>query len=144
MLRGVGVVERFVEFYGPGLTSLPVADRATIGNMAPEYGATCGFFPIDDQTLDYLRRTGRSEETVALVEAYSAANYLTPTDSDDPQYTVALEFDLGDVEPSMAGPKRPQDRVLLSDVSPRTSATRFLTLLLMEPKSLMDRWSLRR
>ncbi len=117
MLRNVGVVERFVEFYGPGLASLPVADRATIGNMAPEYGATCGFFPIDDQTLDYLRRTGRSDETVALVEAYAKANYLTPTDSDDPQYTTALEFDLGDVEPSMAGPKRPQDRVLLSGVS---------------------------
>ena len=117
MLRNVGVVERFVEFYGPGLATLPVADRATIGNMAPEYGATCGFFPIDDQTLSYLRRTGRSEDTVALVEAYAKANYLTPTDNDDPQYTIALEFDLCDVEPSMAGPKRPQDRVLLSDVS---------------------------
>ena len=117
MLRNVGVVERFVEFYGPGLATLPVADRATIGNMAPEYGATCGFFPIDDQTLSYLSRTGRSDETVALVEAYAKANYLTPTDNDDPQYTIALEFDLGDVEPSMAGPKRPQDRVLLSDVS---------------------------
>ena len=117
MLRGVGVVERFVEFYGPGLVSLPVADRATIGNMAPEYGATCGFFPIDDQTIDYLRRTGRSEETVALAEAYAKANFLTPSDEDDPQYTVDLEFDLSEVEPSMAGPKRPQDRVLLSDVS---------------------------
>ena len=117
MLRNVGVVERFVEFYGPGLATLPVADRATIGNMAPEYGATCGFFPIDDQTLSYLSRTGRSDETVALVEAYAKANYLTPTVNDDPQYTIALEFDLGDVEPSMAGPKRPQDRVLLSDVS---------------------------
>ena len=117
MLRGVGVVERFVEFYGPGLMSLPVADRATIGNMAPEYGATCGFFPIDDQTIDYLRRTGRSEETVALAEAYAKANFLTPSDEDDPQYTVDLEFDLSEVEPSMAGPKRPQDRVLLSDVS---------------------------
>ena len=117
MLRGVGVVERFVEFYGPGLASLPVADRATIGNMAPEYGATCGFFPIDEQTLDYLRRTGRSEETVALVEAYAAANYMTPSDNDNPEYTIALEFELGDVEPSMAGPKRPQDRVLLGDVS---------------------------
>ena len=117
MLRGVGVVERFVEFYGPGLASLPVADRATIGNMAPEYGATCGFFPIDDQTLDYLRRTGRSDDTVALVDAYAKANHFTPTANDDPQYTIALEFDLGSVEPSMAGPKRPQDRVLLSDVS---------------------------
>jgi aconitate hydratase len=117
MLRNVGVVERFVEFHGPGLASLPVADRATIGNMAPEYGATCGYFPIDEQTLDYLRRTGRSEEIVALAEAYAKANRLTPSASDDPQYTVNLEFDLGDVEPSMAGPKRPQDRVVLSQVS---------------------------
>ena len=117
MLRNVGVVEKFVEFYGPGLATLPVADRATIGNMSPEYGATCGFFPVDDQTLDYLRRTGRSEETIALVEAYAKANFLTPTESDDPQYTTAIEFDLSDVEPSMAGPKRPQDRVLLSHVS---------------------------
>ena len=117
VLRNVGVVEKFVEFYGPGLATLPVADRATIGNMSPEYGATCGFFPVDDQTLDYLRRTGRSEETIALVEAYAKANFLTPTESDDPQYTTAIEFDLSDVEPSMAGPKRPQDRVLLSHVS---------------------------
>ena len=117
MLRNVGVVERFVEFYGPGLATLPVADRATIGNMAPEYGATCGFFPIDDQTLDYLRRTGRSEETVALVEAYARANHLTPNENDRPQYTIDLEFDLSKVEPSMAGPKRPQDRVLLGNVA---------------------------
>ncbi len=117
MLRNVGVVEKFVEFYGPGLANLPVADRATIGNMSPEYGATCGFFPIDDQTLDYLRRTGRSEDTVASVEAYAKANYLTPSDSDDPQYSTSLEFDLGDVEPSMAGPKRPQDRVTLNNVA---------------------------
>ena len=117
MLRNVGVVEKFVEFHGPGLANLPVADRATIGNMSPEYGATCGFFPIDDQTLDYLRRTGRSEETVALVDAYAKANYLTPSESDDPQYTISLEFDLGDVEPSMAGPKRPQDRVTLDNVA---------------------------
>ena len=117
VLRNVGVVEKFVEFYGPGLATLPVADRATIGNMSPEYGATCGFFPVDDQTLDYLRRTGRSEDTIALVEAYAKANFLTPTESDDPQYTTAIEFDLSDVEPSMAGPKRPQDRVLLSHVS---------------------------
>ncbi len=116
MLRSVGVVERFVEFYGPGLATLPVADRATIGNMAPEYGATCGFFPIDDQTIDYLRRTGRSEATVSMVEHYAKLNRLTPSEQDDLQYTVALEFDLGDVEPSMAGPKRPQDRVLLSEV----------------------------
>ena len=116
MLRKVGVVERFVEFYGPGLASLPVADRATISNMAPEYGATCGFFPVDDQTLEYLRRTGRSEETVTLVEAYAKANYLTPSEQDKPQYTVDLEFNLNNVEKSMAGPKRPQDRVVLSEV----------------------------
>ena len=117
VLRNVGVVEKFVEFYGPGLATLPVADRATIGNMSPEYGATCGFFPIDDQTIDYLRRTGRSEETVTLVEAYAKANFLTPSESDDPQYTTSIEFDLADVEPSMAGPKRPQDRVALSNVA---------------------------
>ncbi|MCY4475719.1 MAG: aconitate hydratase AcnA [Chloroflexi bacterium] len=117
VLRNVGVVEKFVEFYGPGLATLPVADRATIGNMAPEYGATCGFFPVDDQTIDYLRRTGRSEETVTLVEAYAKANFLTPSESDDPQYTTSIEFDLADVEPSMAGPKRPQDRVTLSNVA---------------------------
>ncbi len=117
VLRNVGVVEKFVEFYGPGLATLPVADRATIGNMSPEYGATCGFFPVDDQTIDYLRRTGRSEETVTLVEAYAKANFLTPSESDDPQYTTSIEFDLADVEPSMAGPKRPQDRVTLSDVA---------------------------
>ncbi len=117
VLRNVGVVEKFVEFYGPGLATLPVADRATIGNMSPEYGATCGFFPVDDQTIDYLRRTGRSEETVTLVEAYAKANFLTPSESDDPQYTTSIEFDLADVEPSMAGPKRPQDRVTLSNVA---------------------------
>lgn len=116
-LRGVGVVEKFVEFHGPGMKTLPVADRATIGNMAPEYGATCGFFPVDHQTLDYLRRTGRSEETVELVAAYCEANRLMHSDSDEPKYSVELEFDLSDVEPSMAGPKRPQDRVLLSDVA---------------------------
>ena len=117
MLRGVGVVEKFVEFYGPGLAALPLADRATIGNMSPEYGATCGFFPVDDQTLKYLRDTGRDEKLVELVETYTKANDLFVTPDDAPEYTTSVEFDLGDVVPSMAGPKRPQDRVSLPDVA---------------------------
>lgn len=116
MLRKVGVVEKFVEFYGPGLDSLPLADRATIGNMSPEYGATCGFFPIDGQTLAYLRNTGREEKQVELVEAYAKANNLFLTPEDKPEYTINVDFDLGSVVPSMAGPKRPQDRVSLPDV----------------------------
>lgn len=117
MLRKVGVVEKFVEFYGPGLAALPLADRATIGNMSPEYGATCGFFPVDDQTLRYLRDTGRDEKLVELVETYSKANHLFVTPDDSPEYSTAVEFDLGTVVPSMAGPKRPQDRVSLPDVA---------------------------
>ena len=116
MLRSVGVVEKFVEFHGPGLEHLPVADRATIANMAPEYGATCGFFPFDDQTVSYLNRTGRPEATVALAREYAVANRLFHSPTDDPEYSVVLEFDLSSVEPSMAGPKRPQDRVGLSQV----------------------------
>jgi aconitate hydratase len=117
MLRKKGVVGKFVEFHGPGVAALPLADRATIGNMAPEYGATIGFFPIDHQTLDYLRLTNRSEEQIALVEAYAKAQglFLTP-DSAEPEYSDALELDLGTVVPSMAGPKRPQDRINLPDV----------------------------
>ncbi len=117
MLRKKGVVGKFVEFYGPGVAALPLADRATIGNMAPEYGATIGFFPIDHQTLDYLRLSNRSAEQVALVEAYAKAQglFLTP-DSTDPEYSDTLELDLGTVVPSMAGPKRPQDRINLPDV----------------------------
>ncbi len=117
MLRKKGVVGKFVEFYGPGVAALPLADRATIGNMAPEYGATIGFFPIDHQTLDYLRLTGRKPEQVALVEAYAKAQglFLTP-ESTDPEYSDTLELDLGAVVPSMAGPKRPQDRINLPDV----------------------------
>ena len=117
MLRKKGVVGKFVEFYGPGVAALPLADRATIGNMAPEYGATIGFFPIDHQTLDYLRLTNRSAEQIALVEAYAKAKglFLTP-DSTDPHYSDTLELDLGTVVPSMAGPKRPQDRINLPDV----------------------------
>ena len=117
MLRKKGVVGKFVEFHGPGVAALPLADRATIGNMAPEYGATIGFFPIDHQTLDYLRLTNRSPELIALVEAYAKAQglFLTP-DSPEPEYSDALELDLGTVVPSMAGPKRPQDRINLPDV----------------------------
>jgi aconitate hydratase len=116
MLRKKGVVGKFVEFYGPGLNDMPVADRATIGNMAPEYGATCGFFPVDRKTIEYLRTTSRTDERIALVEAYAQAQGMWRTEATpDPVVTDMLELDLGDVQPSMAGPKRPQDRVLLSD-----------------------------
>ncbi len=117
MLRQKGVVGRFVEFYGPGLDSMTVADRATIGNMAPEYGATCGFFPIDQRTLDYLELTGRSPERIALVKAYCQAQGLwRDASAPEPLFTDTLELDMSSIEPSLAGPKRPQDRVLLSDV----------------------------
>jgi aconitate hydratase len=117
MLRKRGVVGMFVEFFGPGLASLPLADRATIGNMAPEYGATCGIFPVDQVSLDYLAFTGRSAEQVAIVEAYMKEQGLFHTaDTPEPVYTDVLELDLGTVEPSLAGPRRPQDRVRLSDV----------------------------
>jgi aconitate hydratase len=117
MLRARGVVGRFVEFYGPGLATMSLADRATIANMAPEYGATCGFFPIDGKTLDYMRLTGRSDENVALVEAYAKAQGMwRHDDAADPLFTDTLELDMASVQPSLAGPKRPQDRVTLSDV----------------------------
>ncbi|TKD50020.1 aconitate hydratase AcnA [Sphingomonas baiyangensis] len=117
MLRARGVVGRFVEFYGPGLASMSLADRATIANMAPEYGATCGFFPVDDKTLDYMRLTGRDEATVALVEAYAKAQGMwRHDDAADPLFTDTLELDMGSVVPSLAGPKRPQDRVPLGEV----------------------------
>jgi aconitate hydratase len=117
-LRKLGVVGKFVEFYGPGIAALPLADRATISNMAPEYGATCGIFPVDAETLRYLRLTGRSEEQIELVEAYYKAQGLFHTaDSPEAEYTETLELDLGAVEPSVAGPKRPQDRVLLKDAA---------------------------
>ena len=116
MLRQKKVVGKFVEFYGTGLTGLPLADRATIANMAPEYGATMGFFPVDEETLKYLRLTGRPEHHVQLVEAYTKAQGLFRTDAtSDPQFTDTLALDLGTVEPSLAGPKRPQDRVPLKD-----------------------------
>ncbi|NQW18399.1 MAG: aconitate hydratase AcnA [Chloroflexi bacterium] len=118
LLRATGVVEKFVEFFGPGLETLPLADRATISNMAPEYGATCGLFPVDDQTLRYLRTSGRSEDQVDLVERYYKEQGMFRTaDTPDAEYTKRLEFDLSGVEPSMAGPKRPQDRLTLSQVS---------------------------
>jgi len=117
MLRQLGVVGKFVEFFGPGLAALTIADRATIGNMAPEYGATCGFFPIDDDTLRYLTDTGRPAAQVALVGAYAKAQGLYRTKSTpDPVFTDVLKLDLAEVEPSLAGPKRPQDRVALKDV----------------------------
>lgn len=117
MLRALGVVGKFVEFYGDGLQHLPLADRATIANMAPEYGATCGIFPIDAEALNYLRLSGRSSEQIALVEAYAKAQGLWH-DANSPHatYSAMLELDLGDVKPSLAGPKRPQDRVLLEGV----------------------------
>jgi aconitate hydratase len=115
MLRKFGVVGKFVEFYGPGIADLSLADRATIANMAPEYGATCGIFPVDKETLRYLRLTGRSEDHIALVEAYARAQGMFHTaDSPEAEYTGTLALDLTTVEPSVAGPKRPQDRVLLS------------------------------
>ncbi|MFZ4688670.1 MAG: aconitate hydratase AcnA [Polymorphobacter sp.] len=119
MLRKKGVVGRFVEFYGPGLDALTLADRATIANMAPEYGATCGFFPIDEATLDYMRLSGRDASRVALVKAYCQAQGLwRETDTPDPVFTDTLELDLGSVLPSLAGPRRPQDKVLLSIAAP--------------------------
>jgi aconitate hydratase len=117
MLRAKGVVGRFVEYYGPGLDSLTLADRATLANMAPEYGATCGFFGIDEKTLDYMRLTGRDEGQIALTEAYCKAQGLWRfADSPDPVFTDTLELDMGSVVPSLAGPKRPQDKVILTEV----------------------------
>jgi aconitate hydratase len=118
MLRKKGVVGKFVEFYGTGLDELPLADRATIGNMAPEYGATCGFFPVDKTTIDYLRISGRDEHRIALAEAFAKAQGMwRDASTPDPVFTDTMELDLSTVEPSMAGPKRPQDRVPLSNVA---------------------------
>ncbi|MGP6463093.1 aconitate hydratase AcnA [Pseudomonas parakoreensis] len=117
MLRKKGVVGKFVEFYGDGLADLPLADRATIANMAPEYGATCGFFPVDDVTLEYLRLSGRPAEVVKLVEAYTKAQGLWRLPGQEPVFTDSLALDMGSVEASLAGPKRPQDRVSLPNVA---------------------------
>ena len=128
MLRKRGVVGKFVEFYGPGLDDMTVADRATIANMAPEYGATCGFFPIDQRTIDYLTTTGRDPERVALVKAYAEAQGMWRTaDTPDPVFTDTLQLDMTDVVPSLAGPKRPQDRVTLD-----TAKTSFLGAMDLE------------
>ena len=123
LLRQKGVVGRFVEFYGPGLDTLPIADRATIANMAPEYGATCGFFPVDERTCDYLRLTGRDEAQIELVRAYCQAQGLwRDAGSPEPLFTDTLELDMNSIEPSLAGPKRPQDRVLLAEVDNQFNA----------------------
>jgi aconitate hydratase A / 2-methylisocitrate dehydratase len=115
ILRRVGVVGKLVEYFGPGVASLALADRATLGNMSPEYGATCGFFPVDDVTLGYLRLTGRPDWRIALVEAYCRENMLWHEPGDHPEYSQVVELDLGEVEPSIAGPRRPQDRVPLAN-----------------------------
>lgn len=127
IIRAHGVVGKFVEFYGPGIASMSLPDRATIANMAPEYGATCGFFPVDQVTLDYLRLTGRDEEHVQNVERYYRANgFFVDENTPEPQFSEVLELDLGDIEASVAGPKRPQDRINLSDMKQefRESLTR--------------------
>ena len=117
VLREKNVVGKFVEYFGPGLADMPLADRATISNMAPEYGATCGFFPVDEEALDYLRLTGRSEEHVQLVKEYLQRNDLFYTSEvEDPEYTEVVEINLSEVEPSLSGPKRPQDLIVLSEM----------------------------
>jgi aconitate hydratase len=138
-LRKLGVVGKFVEFYGPGVAELALADRATISNMAPEYGATCGIFPVDAETLRFLRLTGRSEEQIALVEAYYKEQGMFHTASTpEAEYTQTLELDLATVEPSVAGPKRPQDRVLLKDAA-ASFAQQLPTLLAPTAKPLGTR-----
>ena len=122
ILRQTGVVGKFVEYFGHGLAGLPLADRATIGNMSPEYGATCGFFPVDDETLRYLRLTGRSDDQVALVEAYCRENGLWHDPDEQPTYSQVVELDLSTVEPSIAGPRRPQDRIPLREARNAFSA----------------------
>ena len=117
MLRQKGVVGKFVEFFGPGLANLSLEDEATIANMAPEYGATCGFFPVDKETLTYLRTTGRADDQIALVEAYAKAQGMWRADMNDPVFTDTVELDISTVRPSISGPKRPQDRIVLDDAS---------------------------
>ena len=123
MLRTKGVVGKFVEFYGDGLDSLSLADRATVANMSPEYGATCGFFPIDQKTIHYLEFTGRDPDRIALVEAYAKAQGLwRDSSTPDPHFSESLVLDLASVRPTIAGPKRPQDKVLLSDAKSSMSS----------------------
>ena len=117
MLRKHGVVSKFVEFYGDGLSNLKVADRATISNMCPEYGATASLFPVDDQTLEYLRLSGRKDDLLELVESYAKAQTIFRTDdTPDPVFSETLELDLSEVRPSVAGPRRPQDRVTIDHI----------------------------
>src|SRR5690606_6064403 len=115
MLRRHGVVGKFVEFFGPGVGNVPLANRATIGNMSPEYGSTCAIFPIDGETLEYLRLTGRSEEQLRLVETYAKEQGIWHDPDRTPRFSETLELDLSTVVPSIAGPKRPQDRIALTD-----------------------------
>jgi aconitate hydratase len=143
MLRARGVVGKFVEFFGPGLSNLPLPDRATIGNMAPEYGATVGYFPVDSETLAYLRFTGRDEAQVQLVEAYCRAQGLFRDDATpDPVFTDVLELDLGNVVPSIAGPRRPQDRIPLTEAkqSWRSSLPSLLTPAAGIDQETLDAW----
>ncbi len=143
MLRAHGVVGKFVEFFGEGVASMSVPDRATIANMAPEYGATMGFFPIDGKTLDYLRLTNRSEEQIDLVEKYCKANHLWWTPDAEPDFTDVLELDMSTVEPSLAGPKRPQDRVRLGDMKPQWRKDLVDTFSKRAPSECvrLDRWA---
>jgi aconitate hydratase len=115
MLRKHGVVGKFVEFYGKGVAEVPLANRATLGNMSPEFGSTAAIFPIDDETISYLRLTGRSEQQLALVEAYAKAQGMWHDPTHEPEYSEYIELDLSDVVPSIAGPKRPQDRIVLAE-----------------------------
>jgi aconitate hydratase len=135
LLRRHGVVGKFVEFYGPGVTNVPLADRATIGNMSPEYGSTCAIFPVDEETLAYLRLTGRPQETVQLVETYARAQGMWHDPSAEPRYSERVELDLSTVVPSLAGPKRPQDRVPLTDAKAmfRTALADYATTEVVEP-----------
>ena len=121
VLRRTGVVGKFVEFYGPGVANVPLANRATIGNMSPEYGSTCAIFPIDAETLDYLRLTGRAEHQIALVEAYAKEQGLWHDPSHEPVYSQSIELDLASIVPSIAGPKRPQDRIPLAGAATRSA-----------------------
>ncbi|WP_027349485.1 aconitate hydratase AcnA [Halotalea alkalilenta] len=138
MLRKKGVVGKFVEFYGDGLKDLPLADRATIANMAPEYGATCGFFPVDEETLTYMRLTGRSQQQLDLVRAYTQAQGLWREPGHEPLFTDVLELDMGIVEASLAGPKRPQDRVALTDM--KRTFENLLTEAVDAPDSEQGKW----
>ena len=140
MLREHKVVGKFVEFYGPGVSAVPLANRATIGNMSPEYGSTIAVFPVDEKTTDYLRLTGRSEEQIALVEAYAKEQGLWHDPSAEPVYSEYLELDLGDIKPSIAGPKRPQDRILLADSKKqfRSDIRNYVTEMEPQDKAVAD------